>query len=317
MKKALEHLLGKRKNGERGSLLILVIIFLFLGLTVVGTLSMLGGTSLKAGIVFNNKTAALYAADAGIEDAKWQIAYDQLGGKFSTYDPHDYATTWNYSLPQVNSQPEVNNKNVNVAINNVWIPKGLLTNPNDVPSKATANSILNNTKLMVTGGAYGTNSYNIVITYYMGVGENLNVNTIGVWLPPGFTYHTGSSNLGSDPNIYSYQGGQAAVWTLNSAAFTSLPGVSQTNTPMTASISFNYDTSQTGTKPDAVSWVSTTNVSGLTYTWDDSVRVFHITSTADSTTAETYIGKNELSKNWRSFEWRLLCYRELSDEGHG
>jgi len=111
-------------------------------------------------------------------------------------------------------------------------------------------------KLIVTGGAYGNSSYNVVITYYPGVGENLIISTIGVWLPPGFTYKPNSSNLGFEPVTSGYQGGEAIVWTLNSTPFTSLPGANSTDTPMTAKITFDYTLSNVSTTSMASSAAS-------------------------------------------------------------
>jgi hypothetical protein len=325
----LKRLIRRAKHQEKGSLIILTIIFLFLGVTVVGTLSMLGGTSLRTGIVFNNKNQVLYAADSGIEDAKWQVKYDRLTGKFSTYNAHDYSTVWSYDIPQVAGQPQINNKEVAVTISNVWIPKDLLTNPNDVPDIATAESIMDDTKLMITGGPYvdtgGNPKYNIVITYYPEIGENLNVTSLGLWLPPGYTFKPSSSNLGSNPSTQSYQGGQVAVWNLGSTAFTSLPGANPTNSPMTAKITFAYyingvTPTTSDPTPNILSWVKTSGVTGLSYTWDDSIRVFHITSTADSTTAETYISKNELRKTGGSLNGDYYAtgnslMRDLNSDG--
>ncbi len=293
------------RRGERGNSLILVLLFAFLGLTLIIALAPLGATAIKSGKVYNSKANTLYAADAGIEDAKWQIKYDQLAGKFSTFDPHDYSTVWSYNLPPNGNVPQVNSQNVTVTISNVFIPQGLFGSANGVPDVTTANSIINNPKLMVTGGPYvntsGIPCYNIVITYYPGLNENLWIGTIGVWLPPGYSYTPASSNLGSEPVTGAYQGGQSAVWNLNSLAFTALPGVSTTTSPETAKITFAYylngvTPASTDPTPDAVSWVNTSNVAGLSYTWDDTVRVFHVTSTAGSTTVETYVPKNELRK---------------------
>lgn len=338
---------------------------LLLGSVIIIPILSYSGTGLKNGKVYNNKADTLYAADAGIEDAKYQIKYDQMSGKFSTYDPHDYNTIWSYSLPQVSGKPEINNKDVNITIKNDWIPKDI-----SAPDKDTANSIISNNKLMLTGGAYALSSYNIVITYapvasdYDAQGNlKLKVNTVGIWLPPGFSYN-GNNNLGSTPASSGYKGGQTVVWTLSARNFTSLPGVSSTDSPMAAKIHFDYAgsnvatttltssaaigatqitvasttgfptsgslnlpnepapviytgitaTTFTGipnsgsgsitvshssgsavvfhTAPDAVSWIDTTGSDlTYTYTWDDTVRVFHITSNADDTSVETHVAK--------------------------
>jgi hypothetical protein len=346
MKSRLRKVMFRSNGSEKGAALIMAMVFLiFVTLTVVPLLTF-SAAGIKAGKKYDDKAKTLYTADAGIEDAKWQIRYDQLSGKFASYDPHDYSSTWSYCLPQSGGQPQINNRNVNISLKNVWVPKDI-----SAPSTATANSIINSTKLMIIGGAYGTSSYNVTITYYPGAGENLLINTIGIWLPPGFSYKAGSGNLGFEPTTSGYQGGQAVVWNLSALPFTSLPNVNTTDLPMTAKITFNYDPSTTiattsaspgnttlhvsstagfkptGTlllpgepslvaysglttntftgiptsgigsimvghaigqsvvgprMPDAISWADTTNVSGLTFTWDDTVRLFCVNSIGDS-----------------------------------
>jgi hypothetical protein len=346
MKSRLIKAIFQSNRREKGAALIMAMVFLvFVTLTVVPMLSF-SAAGIKAGKKFNDKAETLYTADAGIEDAKWQIKFDHLAGKFASYDPHDFASTWAYDLPLSGGQPQINKRNVNISLKNVWVPKDITA-----PNTTTANSIINNTKLMVMGGAYGNANYNITITYYPEATDILKINTIGIWLPPGFSYKAGSSNLGFEPSTSNYQGGQAVVWNFSAALFTSMPNVNTTDVPMTAKINFRYDPSttiatssaspgnttlhvantagfkptgtllipgepalvaysgitantftgipSTGTGritvshaigqavagprlPDAISWVNTSNVSGLTYTWDDTVRLFHITSIGDA-----------------------------------
>ncbi len=301
MNKLLKVLRTPTGRREKGDILILTMIFMFLGFVIITPLVCFMGTGVKTGTVYNNKSAALYAADAGIEDAKWHIKYDQLTGKFSDYDPpydsYDFVTPWFYELPHEGGQPVINNQEVTITLNNVWIPKDIAA-----PDKATANGIINSTKLMLAGGAYNTSSYSVVITYSPESGENLKINTVGIWLPPGFTYKSNSSNLGSNPATQPYQGGQSVIWTFSPAVnFTSLPGANPTDTPMTSTITFDYylngaTPTLNDARPDAVSWINTSNVDGLSYCWDNTVKVFHVTSTAGGTTVETYLAKSELRK---------------------
>jgi hypothetical protein len=58
---------------QRGYALLLVLLFLLLGSLLITPLLSFMGTGLKAGGTFESKMDELYAADAGIEDAKWQI----------------------------------------------------------------------------------------------------------------------------------------------------------------------------------------------------------------------------------------------------
>ena len=123
---------------------------------------------------------------------------------------------------------------------------------------------------MVTGGSFtnvnGVPSFNIVITFTPAQGDNLKITTIGLWLPPGYTYKSNSNNLGSEPVTTAYQGGQAIAWNLGSLVFSSLPGVNPTNPTMAASINLAYylngnTPAATDPTPAAMAWINTSGVS--------------------------------------------------------
>ena len=59
-------------------MLILALILLVVGGLILGPLLGLMSTGLAAGQVYEKKTAELYAADAGIEDALWKIKHNQI-----------------------------------------------------------------------------------------------------------------------------------------------------------------------------------------------------------------------------------------------
>jgi Tfp pilus assembly protein PilX len=303
MKKSI---LTRLNKDERGQALVLVLILMLLGGLIVTPLLSHMGTGLKVGQVFENKADELYAADSGIEDGLWQVKNDQLPTKFATYDPtyapYDYYTTsWTYPLGET-----MNDKNVNVNIQNIWMPKDLAA-----PDKTNAKQIIEGSigqvpKLIVTSVASLPSSYKINIDYYPTVGETLNVITLGVWLPPGFTYVAGSSNLEANPaNPYysvpvtsTWRSGQAVVWSFSSVPFTSFPGVNPLDSPMGSTITFQFRAAQSGQTPAAVSWINTSlNLSGgYTYTWDADKKVYQITSTTGNTTVDAYAIKVELRK---------------------
>jgi hypothetical protein len=81
-------------RNEKGQILILTLLFIFLGSTLIIPLLAFIGTGLKTGQIFENKTNQLYAADAGIEDGKWKIKYDHLDtlDNPGAYNPYDYST---------------------------------------------------------------------------------------------------------------------------------------------------------------------------------------------------------------------------------
>jgi hypothetical protein len=78
MAKKISAKLSKCLSSEKGHALTIVLIFMVLGsLTITPLLSYMG-TALKAGQLYEDKTDELYSADAGIDDAIWQIKYDRL-----------------------------------------------------------------------------------------------------------------------------------------------------------------------------------------------------------------------------------------------
>jgi Flp pilus assembly pilin Flp len=86
---------------EKGAALVLAIILLLIGGLISAALLGHMGTGILTGEVYETRTAELYAADAGVEDAIWKIQTNNLA-----FDP---ATNW--------SQPwhiTANGKNVTV-----------------------------------------------------------------------------------------------------------------------------------------------------------------------------------------------------------
>ncbi|MDO8687511.1 MAG: hypothetical protein Q7K41_02860, partial [Dehalococcoidales bacterium] len=98
---------------------------------------------------------------------------------------------------------------------------------------------------MSTGSATETTG-TITLTYSPGAGEDLRIMTVGVWLPRGFSYTVGSSNLEVDqyssyysvPSVQSYQGNQAILWTFNSVPFNDFPGADSLQFPVISEITF-------------------------------------------------------------------------------
>ena len=296
LKKMLTHL-GKNESGQ-GALAI-VLILLMLGAIILTPLLVFMSTGLKAGGVYESKVQEFYAADAGVEDALWQIKYDHLDEKFTSpaYDPYDYDTNYTYDLPD-----EINNENVTVNITNVWIPTA------DAPDPDDALEIIESGRLIVTGSVItfsgGQRGYEIKISYsynttvgspyYDPNGENLWVDDIGVWLFGGFDYvDSGSGSLDNYTfSKASHCGGKAIVWDVDTA-LKDLPG--GMGYPLVRAFDFQF-TGPVDQNPQAVSWITTTGVAAVPLSWDADSKPYRIESTAGSTTAEAYVIKNELRK---------------------
>jgi hypothetical protein len=287
---------------EKGQALALALILLLVGGLVIAPLLNLMGTGLKVGKeVYENKMYETYAADAGVEDGLWQIRHDCLVD-FPGYDEYDYYGQWQYSLNESahGLNETVNGYDSNVTIMNVWMPKDITA-----PDAVTARQIIELGKLMISGGPSmaAESTYEIKISYQWECGEDLllEVNTIGIWLPPGFGYteYSGSCSLQGEsfysaPTVSPYKGGYAVVWNFASVRLQDFPG--SDGAPMIKSFTFEY-TGPVGQSPDnAISWVDTSGVPGITYTWDADIKIYKILSVAGSTEVEAYASLIEVRK---------------------
>jgi hypothetical protein len=284
---------GKRVNYESGQALILVLVLLLLGSFIIAPLMAYMATGLRTtSQVFEPKVDAQYAADAGIEDAVWQIKYEHLDTLFPDYSPYDYTTDWTYPLSE-----QVNAKSTSVSINNVWIPKNVAA-----PGESQARNIIEAGKLIVTGSISATSTYRIKISYYKGAAENLGVTSLGVWLPRGFEYVMGSSDFEvqgtsyySVPEVSPHAGGQAVIWTFSSYPFVGydanmmatindvgdyrpFPGVTATRYPWRVLLPFALPPARRGKNPSAIGWITTSGVIDIPFSWDADTRIYRILS---------------------------------------
>jgi hypothetical protein len=311
------------KSDETGQALILVLILLVVGALIITPLLANIGTGVQAGELHEEKAIELYAADAGIEDALWQIDNENLSDLFAlhtpSYDEYDFVTDdWTYLLPE-----QVNGRSVNVTIKNMWIPEGFLA----TPDKDEARDIIETGKLLMSGTVTSAGHYRIKITYYSLATENLLVETLGIWLPPGFHYQLGSSNLEQDilqpyykvPTVTTHASGEAVVWDYSGSPvpFTDFPGVDTAATPLQTEITFEF-TPSTSTNCDAVSWMTTSGVASIPYTWDADVRVYRAKSIAGDTTIEGYAVKTQLRQLASAItgDYRAIGNSLLIDANH-
>lgn len=294
MKNMINKGMRKAIKEEAGAAFILVLILLLVGSVIITPLLSYIGTSLVANRLYETKANEIYAADSGIEDSLWQIRYGDLATLLTSprpYDPYDYDTEppWDYTLGE-----QINNLNVVITMQNIWIPKGITT-----PDPTAARNLIETGKLIITGTAgSGADEYDIKVSFTPDTGEvagDLYITTLGIWLPPGYSYNTGSSNLDDDifspyypvsETISNHQGGQAIVWVFSSLNYPDLPSV----------ITFTFTPGQPGQTPEALSWVTTSGVADIPYTWDAETRVHKINSTAGSTEVEAYAIKSELQE---------------------
>jgi len=297
---------------ESGYALLAVLILLAVGGLMLPPLLGLVSTSLLLEDVREGTVKEFYAADAGVEDALWQIKADELPTLFPDYDQYDYSSSYAYSAyPDSASAPSLNEKDVDITIRNVWIPQGI-----PAPSPEEAQQIIDDGILVVTGKATDADTYRIRITYnWQEVSdpdwEDLEVDQIGIWLPPGFSYVPESSNLEEDsdddyycvPTVEAYKSGQAIIWSFGAGvAFTDMPGVNAGGYPLVASITFDFASAGAGAPDAALAWTTTSEVAGVDFAWDADVRVFQVQSTATSpatgshTVIDAYTARGEIRR---------------------
>ena len=298
MIKKIRSNLGKMLREQKGQALVSVLVLFVLGSLSLPPLLSYMQTSLKSGRIYEKKTDELYAADSGIEDVLWWINNDSLESLLTTpaYEPYDFDTIWSYGLSE-----QINKKDTTVSIENIWIPK-------DIPSlsKEEGGAIIDSGKLVVTGSSPDVSTYQIQTTFFPEVGEedDLMMESIGIWLPLGFTYVPGSSSLEDDPfaeyysipDVESHCGGQAITWDFMSVPFTSFPGAGSGGSPKITKITFEYTAAEENTSPSAVSWTTTSGVSDIPLSWDAETKVFRVVSVAGGTEIEVYFVKYGLRK---------------------
>lgn len=319
-----KNMLFSRRH-QSGQALIIALVLLMLGALILGPLLSYMGTGLKTGQVYEKKTSIIYAADAGIEDAKWKIEYNKLTG----YSPYNFNTPFAYTIAQGQEIGEnINGSPVDVEIQNIWIPEGFI----DKPSEITARNIIESNKLVVSGTTTATgievndpehpsqsikiSQYKIKIVYDRGSEDQiaLKIDKIGIWLPRGFVYFSDDHQLyngnpirsqleelnppyQATPDLYDSNGNQMVVWEFPELpAFSTFPPPLLTaGSPLVLEFTFFFRSlGQPDDRPDAVAWIKTTGVEDIPFSWNADIKIFHIQSTAGETMAEAWIAKNEL-----------------------
>jgi len=283
----------KQVKSEVGQVLILVLLLLLVGGLLLPPLLSLSMTGLTTGRIYETKADEIYSADSGLEHALWQIKYGELESFLTTSDPpgvpydiYDFNTEWTYTLPE-----SLNGKNVTVSLENVWIPLNL-DRPDTPYEIEEARNIIESGKLIVFGSS-DASTCRVNIVFYPDSVDELSIETLGIWLSPGFQYVADSSSFGQ-PSTQSHAGGQVLIWDFDSTPFVDFPGVDPGASELRSTITFQFTASQENTAPSTVSWVTTSGVSGVSYSWDADSRVYHITSIAGNTQVESYNVKNEI-----------------------
>jgi hypothetical protein len=168
-------------------------------------------------------------------------------------------------------------------------------------SVSDLHSIIEDTRLIAAGSVSGQAQYKVSLAYNYeasDAADPLKVTQIGVWLPPGFTYNTGSCNIETipsadrptlPPTVSNYAGGTIVVWKWTTPKlFTTLCadlGGDTVSPNYNMNVLLNFTPQVTGATPNMVPWIYTGNsLKDIKFAWDADVRVFKIHSVASGGT---------------------------------
>ena len=174
MKSRLNRKEVKLRKDEAGYALMWVLILMIAGGIILVPLLLLMTAGLTSSHHHEERMLRFYAADAGIEDGFYKVL-NQDANLPPTADnpPYEYTIA------------DVNGNQVTVAIENIWILEGFET-------ESEHQGTTPHEELVTTGHTAEDGVYQIDIAYDGAIG-NIKVNRIGVWLPPGFSYVSGTS----------------------------------------------------------------------------------------------------------------------------
>lgn len=289
-------------HSQSGQALPMAMVLLIIGgLVIVPMLNFISG-NMKAAQVIKEKVYDFYASDAGAEDGLWKVRYDYLPdwllGDWTeetySHEPYTY-------LMHNNDNPSdtvtVNGRQVEVQIKPIWVLEGL-EEPSYAQGRTPSDHLI--TYGLRTGwtedGSRGI--YTIGIMYDNSLGTLL-VQRIGCWLPAGYDYIEGSSNLEKAvgqpyykvPRTFSHKSGTAVVWDYGSGInYDSLPASGNRKI-----ITFEF--APNGEMTDAFSW-TVTATDAIKLSWDTSKKIIEISSHAPAgesrhTTVTCHVIKKE------------------------
>ena len=305
-------------RGESGmSALTVTLVMVLMGAIIIGPIMgwMIGG--LKQGQDLESRVQEYYAADAAVEDARYRIKYgylpqDMLG--VWTEEDYDPANAAEYSIPG-----GLNNKEVTYSILPIWALEDL-EDPTAVVNGRTPPDAFDPTDPLYLGLAMTTDIVDVgyakisIIHDLINDGD-LTVDRIGVWLPPGFSYVTGSSTfeqvspldpLYCVPDISSHKGGTAVVWnTWNNTDIDIRPDFLLSALPESGGNRImEYQFTPGDETPQGMfSWMKVSTTSNDVYLcWDVDAKLFRVVSQATTlpsgkfTGLEAYTTKSEFRK---------------------
>lgn len=258
-------------RGESGfSTLITVLVIMAVGAVIITPLLSFVIVGTRAGRVHDRTTDRFYAADAGIQDGIWRISSgDYPDGWKGTWDDSVYN-----SPPLTYSVPDLNGCQVTVTLRPVWILAGLET---------PAYGRTPHAQLVTVSNVADSGTLQIVVVMDDSIQGSKQIERIGVWLPGGFDYVTGSSSLEAlpvsnparcTPTVSEWKNGHTVVFDFSTPLrFNQFPNTSGERIIIT----LGY----TGAGAMTSSWSWTrTNSHDIYLSWSTEIKIFQVESTA-------------------------------------
>jgi len=280
----------KLRKDEAGFALMWVLVLMILAGIILVPLLLLMTSSLTSSHLHEERMLRFYAADAGIEDAAYRIQHDDDGL------PQSAGDSWNYTLDE-----DVNDYQVDVTIENLWLLTGLET---DVNGTLPHQELVTVGQISEFDEVEGTGTYWIEFTYDGSLPGELKIDKVGAWLPAGFSYVQDSSggittheDVPDNPEEFAFRGGTALTWEFDTnIKFEELPppgggepGSGEFPIKRILYFKFTPAADPTGT----FSWMRTNRLD-IYLSWDTASGTYKVTSTAGETTIESYIARAKL-----------------------
>ncbi len=231
---------AKLRKGQSGQILMYTTLIVMLAALILVPLMQFAFTGHRSAQVRQERTLELYASDAGIEDALYQIKTEKTGSALGNLS---YGNTSSFDT----GTPSMNDRTVNVGVQKVWIPQNL---PGNLATDAPTTDTDKSSQLVVVGMLQTVQAAAASDDFNSGTWSGGSGNWTGDW------NHTGSASLAS---------GGASGYSLNLAGAagsatrqTSLPKYVASDLKFDAQASSfgPSDTASCQVSPDGSNWTT-------------------------------------------------------------
>lgn len=299
---------GSAKRGllkeQRGqSVLTLSLILLAVGALTIVPLLALSSTELQVGReVYEEEPKELYTAESGLEHALFQVKKNIIDQDEPDPNwPLDSGDIWEYEISDENNVNNVNDRDIVVNIENIWVLEGLVAGaPGDWGNSTLIQSVEDYIQYDdVTETCLDTCT--IYVAYDSRLGD-VAVDTLAVWLPSGFGYVAGSSSglTADDPSEAPMRGGIILEW--HNLTLTRPEGGLEY--PTIDVQSFDFQPPTPGECPRGVlSWAINEEDGDDCLTWNKRSKIYKVTTwlkddPSSTLEAEAYVVSEKSTPTW-------------------